>query len=121
MVSHTDSHMPCNASFAPADTWAFVLCLSRDSVTFDMMKALHSVQDRLSASLSTLSKPRQQTVTELVDSVRQQIAGADELGATTHSGADEVQLLEHLGTGSVGCHAHLQCRRWILNCGVACL
>ena len=111
VVSHMDRYMLCIASFAAADTWAFVLCLSRDSVTFDMMKALHSVQDRLSASLSALSKPRQQTVTELVDSVRQQIAGAEDLSATTRSGADEVQLLEHLGTGSVGGHAHLQCRR----------
>lgn len=74
-----------------------------------MLKAMHSMQGRLSASLSALSKPRQQTVAELVDSVRQQISGADELGATTRTGADEVQLLEHLGTGSVSCHACLCC------------
>lgn len=74
-----------------------------------MLKAMHSMQGRLSASLSTLSKPRQQTVAELVDSVRQQISGADELGATARTGADEVQLLEHLGTGSVSCHECLFC------------
>ena len=72
-------------------------------MTFDMDKALNHLQEQLSTSLRALSKPRQQTVTELVDSVRQQIVGDDCAPCATHNSVsgEDVQLLEPLGEGTV--------------------
>ena len=72
-------------------------------MTFDMDKALNQLQEQLAVSLRALSKPRQQTVTELVDSVRQQIVGDECTPTGTHDSmsGEDVQLLERLGEGTV--------------------
>lgn len=73
--------------------------LCRDSATFDVMKALKHVQEQVASSLTALSRPRQQTVSELVDSARQRIAGGD--AATNAAAVGDLKLLECLGEGSV--------------------
>ena len=69
------------------------------SATFDVMKALKHVQEQVASSLTALSRPRQQTVSELVDSARQRIAGGD--AATNAAAVGDLKLLECLGEGSV--------------------
>lgn len=75
-------------------------------MTFDLHKGLSHVQDQIAATLRALSKPRPQTVTELVDSVRQQIAGGDCSPLAGQSVDDcvtgkNIKLREVLGEGTV--------------------
>lgn len=74
--------------------------LCRDSATFNITTALQHVQEQVAASLAALSRPRMQTVSELVDSARQQIAGGGEAAAGA-AAVDDLKLLEPLGEGSV--------------------
>lgn len=63
---------------------------------------MQQVREQLAASFTALGQARPQTVAELVDSVRQQIAGGSSTpGMEGNIAGEELQVLELLGEGTV--------------------
>ena len=77
------------------------LPVARDSSTFDMLAAMQQLQDQLTMSFASLSKPQPRTVTELVDSVRHQIACDSGSDVQRSIAGGDIRVMELLGEGTV--------------------
>lgn len=66
-----------------------------------MLAAMQQLQDQLTTSFASLSKPKPRTVTELVDSVRHQLACDSGSDVQRNIAGDDIRVMELLGEGTV--------------------
>ena len=79
---------------------AFII--GRDSRNLDISQLLHSLNEARNNIFPMIGSSQRPTATDLIDSVRRQVAESGEVAGDDEAGDDDVTALEVLGEGSYG-------------------